>query len=54
MLIQGDFDLNSPQRYADSTKEVLKQTILNQEIIFRKQVCGQSSNLSVDVRFICP
>ena len=41
MLIQGDFDLNSAQRYADSTKEVLKQTILNQEIIFRKQVHGQ-------------
>lgn len=38
MLIQGDFDLNSAQRYADSTKEVLKQTILDQEIIFRKQV----------------
>uniref|UniRef100_A0A5B7B6B7 Uncharacterized protein n=1 Tax=Davidia involucrata TaxID=16924 RepID=A0A5B7B6B7_DAVIN len=38
MLMGGDFDLNSTQRYADSLEEVLKQTMLNQEVIFRKQV----------------
>lgn len=38
MLSGGDFNLNSVQIYADSLKVVLKQTILNQEVIFRKQV----------------
>lgn len=38
MLIQRDFDLNSAQRYTGSTKEVLKRTILDQEIMFREQV----------------
>lgn len=38
MLIQGDFDLNSVHRYADSFKGVIKQTILKQEVIFRTQV----------------
>ncbi|KAK9276884.1 hypothetical protein L1049_006421 [Liquidambar formosana] len=39
MLMSGDFDLNSFQRYADLVKEELKQTMLNQEVIFRNQVC---------------
>ncbi|XVF10798.1 hypothetical protein REPUB_Repub07fG0214400 [Reevesia pubescens] len=38
MLILGDFDLNSMQRYTDSLKDIFKQTMLDQEIIFRKQV----------------
>ncbi|XP_022758898.1 uncharacterized protein LOC111305527 [Durio zibethinus] len=38
MLTLGDIDLNSMQRYTDSLKDIFKQTMLNQEIIFRKQV----------------
>lgn len=38
MLMGGDCSLNSPQIYTDSCKEVLRQTMLNQEVIFRKQV----------------
>lgn len=38
MLVQQDFDLNSVHIYTDSLKDVLKKTMLNQEIIFRKQV----------------
>ncbi|XVE65045.1 hypothetical protein DITRI_Ditri07aG0150600 [Diplodiscus trichospermus] len=38
MLISGDFDLNSMQQYSNSLKDVFKQTMLNQEIIFRNQV----------------
>ncbi|XP_057977106.1 uncharacterized protein LOC131164139 [Malania oleifera] len=37
MFMQGNFELNPVQRYADSLN-VLKQTMLKQEIIFRKQV----------------
>ena len=40
MLMQGDFDLNSVQIYTESLREALKNTMLNQEVIFRKQVCG--------------
>ncbi|KAK6251146.1 hypothetical protein SCA6_005151 [Theobroma cacao] len=38
MLMLGDFDLNSMQGYTDSLKDIFKQTMLNQEIVFRKQV----------------
>uniref|UniRef100_A0A2N9G7J6 Uncharacterized protein n=1 Tax=Fagus sylvatica TaxID=28930 RepID=A0A2N9G7J6_FAGSY len=38
MLMQGDFDLNSVQIYTESLREGLKNTMLNQEVIFRKQV----------------
>lgn len=38
MLMRGDFDLNSMQTYEDSNKEVLQHTMLNQELVFRKQV----------------
>ncbi|KAM7531146.1 hypothetical protein LguiB_034556 [Lonicera macranthoides] len=38
MLMGGDCSLNSPQIYTDSCKEVLRQTMLNQEVIFQKQV----------------
>ncbi|KAJ6695632.1 T28K15.14 PROTEIN [Salix koriyanagi] len=38
ILMQGDFDLNSVQLYTDSFKEVIKKTILKQEVIFRTQV----------------
>lgn len=40
MLMLGDFDLNSMQGYTDSLKDIFKQTMLNQEIVFRKQVQG--------------
>lgn len=40
MLMQGDFDLNSVQICTQSLEEALKQTMLNQEVIFRNQVCG--------------
>ncbi|KAB9291218.1 hypothetical protein FH972_027020 [Carpinus fangiana] len=38
MLMQGDFDLNSVQICTQSLEEALKQTMLNQEVLFRKQV----------------
>ncbi|XP_057512468.1 uncharacterized protein LOC130794553 [Actinidia eriantha] len=38
MSIVGDFDLNSMQGHASSLKDVIKQTMLTQEVIFRKQV----------------
>ncbi|CAK9171131.1 unnamed protein product [Ilex paraguariensis] len=38
MLMRGDFDMNSMQRDTRSLKEVYKQTILNHEVVFRKQV----------------
>ncbi|GLT61084.1 hypothetical protein SLA2020_338150 [Shorea laevis] len=38
MLMQGDFDLNSVQICTQSLEEALKQTMLNQEVIFRNQV----------------
>lgn len=38
MLMQADFDLNSAQIYTGSLKEVLKKTMLDQEVMFRKQV----------------
>ncbi|KAF3969963.1 hypothetical protein CMV_006289 [Castanea mollissima] len=38
MLMQADFDLNSAQIYTESLKEVLKKTMLDQEVMFRKQV----------------
>lgn len=41
MSIIEDFNLNSMPGYASSLKEVLKQTMLSQEVIFRKQVCGR-------------
>ncbi|KAB2000629.1 hypothetical protein ES319_D12G245500v1 [Gossypium barbadense] len=37
MLMLGDFDLNSVQRYTDSLKDIFKLTMLDQEIIFRNQ-----------------
>ena len=40
MLMLRDFDLNSMQQYTDSLKDIFKQTMLDQEIIFRKQVEG--------------
>ena len=38
ILMPGDLDLNSVQLYTDSFKEVIKKTILKQEVIFRTQV----------------
>ncbi|PSR91573.1 Osteocalcin 2 like [Actinidia chinensis var. chinensis] len=38
MSIVGDFDLNSMQGHAGSPKDVIKQTMLTQEVIFREQV----------------
>ncbi|KAK8650211.1 hypothetical protein V6N13_139857 [Hibiscus sabdariffa] len=37
-MLAGDFDLNSMPLATDSLKDVFKQTMLDQEIIFRKQV----------------
>ncbi|KAJ9173418.1 hypothetical protein P3X46_016556 [Hevea brasiliensis] len=38
MMMQGDFDLNPVQIYTDSLKEFLKQTMLDQDVVFRNQV----------------
>ncbi|KAG4188544.1 hypothetical protein ERO13_A08G171000v2 [Gossypium hirsutum] len=38
-MLVGDFDMNSMPRDTDSLKDVFKQTMLDQDIIFRKQVC---------------
>ncbi|XP_010264224.1 PREDICTED: uncharacterized protein LOC104602300 [Nelumbo nucifera] len=38
MLTGGDFNLNSTQKYSDSLKEFLKQTMLHHEAIFKNQV----------------
>ncbi|XP_042512453.1 uncharacterized protein LOC122087402 [Macadamia integrifolia] len=38
MLMGGDFNLNSGQHYTDSLMEVMKQTMLHHDAIFRNQV----------------
>ncbi|KAM1050584.1 hypothetical protein ACFX13_033046 [Malus domestica] len=38
MLMQGDHDLNSVQAYTGSLNDVLRKTMLSQEIVFKKQV----------------
>ncbi|KAG8662207.1 hypothetical protein MANES_01G077200v8 [Manihot esculenta] len=38
MMMQGDFDLNPVQMHTDPLKEVLKQTILDQDVVFKNQV----------------
>ncbi|XP_037492234.1 uncharacterized protein LOC105645997 isoform X4 [Jatropha curcas] len=38
MMMQGEFDINPVQIYTDSLKEVLKQTMINQDVVFRNQV----------------
>ena len=38
MLIRSDLDLNSVQNCTDSIKQRLKQTMLNQELVFMRQV----------------
>ncbi|XP_017220557.1 uncharacterized protein LOC108197445 isoform X2 [Daucus carota subsp. sativus] len=38
MIMGGDFNLNSSQVYTDSFKEILRQTMLNHEVTFQKQV----------------
>eukprot|EP00257_Ricinus_communis_P010175 XP_002529784.2 uncharacterized protein LOC8279641 [Ricinus communis] len=38
MMVQGDFDLIPVQRYTGSVKQVLKQTMLDQDVMFRNQV----------------
>lgn len=37
-MMQGDFDLNPVQMHTDPLKEVLKQTILDQDVVFKNQV----------------
>ncbi|MBA0657038.1 hypothetical protein Goklo_009349 [Gossypium klotzschianum] len=44
MLMLGDFDLNSVQRYTDSLKDIFKLTMLDQEIIFRNQLGSRVSS----------
>ncbi|KAJ4830351.1 hypothetical protein Tsubulata_028371 [Turnera subulata] len=39
MFMPGVFDLNSAQSGTDSLQEVIKETMLKQEVTFRKQVC---------------
>jgi len=38
MLIRSELDLNSVQNCTDSIKHRLKQTMLNQELVFMRQV----------------
>ncbi|KAL6181982.1 hypothetical protein ACLB2K_043405 [Fragaria x ananassa] len=38
MLMRGDFDLNSIQAYSGSLNDVLRNTMLNQELVFKDQV----------------
>ena len=38
--MQRDFDLNSVQKFADLKEEVIKQTMVKQDITFRNQVYG--------------
>ncbi|XP_068317935.1 uncharacterized protein [Pyrus communis] len=38
MLMRGDRDLNSVQAYTGSLNDVLRKTMLSQEIVFKKQV----------------
>ncbi|KAE8710871.1 Flavin-binding monooxygenase family protein [Hibiscus syriacus] len=38
-MLAGDFDMNSTPQATNSLKDIFKQTMLDQEIIFRKQVC---------------
>lgn len=40
MWMQRDFDLNSVQKFADSKEEVIKQTMVKQDMAFRNQVYG--------------
>lgn len=47
MFMGGDCNLNSSQVHTDSFKEILRQTMLNQEMIFRKQVFVQSALLNI-------
>lgn len=48
----GDCNLNSSQMHTDSFKEILRQTMLNQEAIFREQVFIPSEFLSIMVTTI--
>lgn len=38
MLMRGDFDLNSMHAYTGSLNDVLRKTMLNQEVVFKDQV----------------
>lgn len=38
MMMRGDFDLNSIQGYSGSLNDVLRKTMLNQEVVFKDQV----------------
>lgn len=38
MLMRGDFDLNSIQGYSGSLNDVLRKTMLKQEVVFKDQV----------------
>lgn len=49
MLVQGDFNIDSVQMYSGSLKEALKQTMLSQEVMFRKQVLGDDISSSITI-----
>lgn len=42
--MRGDRDLNSVQAYTGSLNDVLRKTMLSQEIVFKKQVLGYSKS----------
>lgn len=42
--MRGDRDLNSVQAYTSSLNDVLRKTMLSQEIVFKKQVLGYSKS----------
>lgn len=44
MLMRGDLDLNSMQAYTGSLDDVVRKTMLSQEIMFKKQVLGYSKS----------
>ena len=52
MWVQGEFSSDSMQMYSDSFKEALKQTMLSQEVMFRKQVLGMRISSSVVIFFV--
>ena len=47
MIMGGDFNLNSSQVHTDSFKEILRQTMLNHEVTFQKQVYVPSALLNL-------
>lgn len=49
--MRGDFDLNSIQAYSGSLNDVLRNTMLNQELVFKDQVIMILQILSRQIEF---